>query len=107
MNMPDFVGAFFRAGQHDDADSLSQAFTTDAVVEDEKALHHGRDAIRTWWMAAKAASQFVVVPKSAVREGDTAVVRATVSGNFAGSPIDLTYTFTSEGGKISRLEIRP
>jgi hypothetical protein len=30
-----------------------------------------------------------------------------VTGDFPGSPVDLHYRFTLEGGKIARLEIAP
>jgi hypothetical protein len=35
------------------------------------------------------------------------VVTSQVSGTFPGSPIDLRYVFTVEGGKIAALEIVP
>lgn len=33
-------------------------------------------------------------------------LRARLSGTFAGSPVELTYTFILAGGKIASLEIR-
>lgn len=106
MNMPDIVEAFFDADSRNDADSLSQTFSSDAVVEDEGARHQGKDAIRRWWVAAKEAAQYIADPIETTGVGDTVFVRAKISGQFPGSPVKLNYSFTIEDGEITRLEIR-
>lgn len=106
MNMPGIVEAFFDADSRNDADSLSETFSSDAIVEDEGARHQGKEAIRRWWVAAKRAAQFVAEPIETTGDRDTVFVRAKVSGQFPGSPVTLNYSFTIEDGKIARLEIR-
>lgn len=106
MEMPGIVKAFFDADRHNDAEALSRAFAADAVVQDEGAQHQGRAAIRSWWSAAKAASQFVAEPLEATSGDGKAFVRARVSGDFPGSPLTLSYAFTVREGEITSLEIK-
>ncbi|MBA4204654.1 MAG: ketosteroid isomerase [Polymorphum sp.] len=105
MEMPLIVKAFFDADSRNDADALSGAFAADAVVQDEGARHQGTAAIRSWWSAAKAASQFVAEPLEATSGDGKALVRARVSGQFPGSPLILSYAFTLRDGEIAALEI--
>ena len=44
------------------------------------------------------------VLRSAEKDGRT-IVTGRVSGNFPGSPVELSYAFTLKDGKIARLEI--
>lgn len=106
MDMPGIVKAYYEAERRNDADSLSETFSSDAIVEDEGARHQGKDAIRQWWVAAKQASQFATDPIETKDDGDTVSVQAKVSGQFPESPLMLTYSFTINDGKIARLRIR-
>lgn len=107
MDMPGIVETFFDADRRNDAEALSNAFAADAAVQDEGAQHEGRTAIRNWWSAAKAASQFVAEPFEATSGDGRALVRARVSGDFPGSPLTLSYAFTIRDGEITSLEIKP
>ena len=106
MDMPGIVNMYFDADSRNDADALSKAFAVEAVVEDEGARHHGVSAIREWWAAAKKAAQYVAEPLECTVDGDKALLRAKVSGQFPGSPVTLAYDFAIKGGKIVSLEIR-
>jgi ketosteroid isomerase-like protein len=106
MDMPDIVNMYFDADNRNDTDALSEAFAAEAVVEDEGARHQGVVAILKWWVAAKQAAQYVAEPLECTVDGDKALVRAKVSGQFPGSPVTLTYSFTIKDGKVVRLEIR-
>ncbi|KIQ03455.1 ketosteroid isomerase-related protein [Agrobacterium tumefaciens] len=105
MDMPQIVKNYFGADSHSDIDALLKTFVVDAVVEDENARHQGDVAIRQWWLAAKKATQYLAEPVESKVEGDKALVRARVSGQFAGSPVMLTHAFTVRDDKIVRLEI--
>lgn len=107
MNMPGIVNMYFEADRRNDADALLATFAVEAVVEDEGARHQGVAAIREWWVAAKKAAQYVAEPMEATVEGDRALVRAKVSGQFPGSPVMLTHAFTIKDDRIVGLEIRP
>jgi hypothetical protein len=106
MNMPDIVNKYFEADSRNDADALSATFAVEGVVKDEGARHQGAVAIREWWVAAKKAAQYVAKPVESTVEGDKALVRTKVSGQFPGSPVTLTLAFTIRDGKIVSLEIQ-
>lgn len=105
MDMPHIVKNYFGADSRNDVDAFLKTFDADAVVEDENARHQGAVAIRQWWLAAKKATQYLAEPLESKVEGDKALVRARVSGQFAGSPVMLTHVFTVRNDKIVRLEI--
>jgi hypothetical protein len=75
-------------------------------VHDEGRDHRGLDAIRAWKRQADAKYQYVMEPLNA-SVGETIVtLRARLTGNFPGSPIELSYTFTLAADQIAALEIR-
>jgi ketosteroid isomerase-like protein len=106
MDMPAVVTAYFDADRRNDADALSKTFSHDAVVEDEGSRHQGLAAICGWWAAVKNATHYVAEPVEATLNGNKALVRAKVSGEFPGSPVTLAYAFTLKNDKIARLEIQ-
>lgn len=105
MDMPHIVNMYFGADSCNDVDALLKTLDADAVVDDENARHQGTVAIRKWWLAAKKATQYLAEAVESTVDGDKAVVRASVSGQFAGSPVMLTHAFTIKDNKIVRLEI--
>ncbi|MFT2215281.1 nuclear transport factor 2 family protein [Rhizobium giardinii] len=106
MDMPSIVNMYFDADSRNDADALLKTLAIEGVVEDENARHQGIVAIREWWLAAKKATQYRVEPVESTVDGDKALVRARVSGQFPGSPVMLTHAFTIKDDRIVRLEIR-
>lgn len=105
MDIPDIVKRYFDADSRSDADALLKTLAVDAVVEDERARHQGAVAILQWWMAAKKATHYIAEPLESTVDGDKAFVRASVSGQFPGSPVMLTHAFTIRDDRIVRLEI--
>jgi len=105
MQLSPPIATYFEADRRHDADALAAAFSDDAVVRDEGAEHAGPEAIRAWWLAAKARYRHVAEPLDATEADGTTVVRARVSGEFPGSPATLTFVFTLAGARITRLEI--
>lgn len=81
------------------------AFAPQAAVRDEGKTHTGHAAIAVWWRAAKAEYRHTAVPIEAVDDGGRTLVRARVTGDFPGSPADLTFAFKVENGLITALEI--
>ncbi len=67
--------------------------------------HQGHDAIRAWWVAAKAKYSHVAEPVDVTRVADRIVVTARVSGRFPNSPAMLDYAFTLENGLIAAVRI--
>ena len=102
---PTLVEYFAATNAHDVA-AMIALFAKESVVEDEGRQRHGLVAIRDWMKETIEKYDFKVDPiESTRRLGKTAVL-ASVSGRFPGSPINLRYEFTVDGGKIARLEIR-
>jgi hypothetical protein len=99
------IATYFAADKARDTERLALCFATDAHVHDESQDYHGIEAIQRWQQEAQAQYQAVSEPLEATINEQTAKVSARVTGNFPGSPIVLTYTFTLVGDKIAKLEI--
>ena len=95
---------FVATNKHDVAGMIAD-LADDAVVKDEGREHRGVPAIREWMKETIRKYKFRAEPTSVARENDRTAVAVTVSGDFPGSPIALTYWFKLEGQKIARLEI--
>lgn len=105
MMLPDPIRIYFEARAPQDGATLAAAFAPDAVVRDEGQSHHGPQAIRDWWSAAKAKYRHHADPIDATQDGDKTVVRTTVTGDFPGSPATLSFSFGLSGDRITSLEI--
>lgn len=103
---PQILSDYFSAASDGRIEDTVNCFADDALVRDENQERQGLAAIRTWIEDTTREYQ----PKSEVARieanGDTFVAVATVSGTFPGSPVQLTYTFTVQNGKITRLSIQ-
>jgi ketosteroid isomerase-like protein len=96
---------YFAATNRHDVDGMIADLADDAVVKDEGHEHHGVPAIREWMKETIRKYQFKAEPTRVARENDQTAVSVTVSGDFPGSPVELTYWFKFVGQKIARLEI--
>lgn len=105
MTLPPPIRTYFTAEAPQDGATLAAAFAEDAVVRDEGATHRGPEAIRAWWLAAKAKYRHRAEPLEMTEADDGTVVRARVSGDFPGSPAVLTFTFGLAGDRIRDLRI--
>jgi uncharacterized protein (TIGR02246 family) len=105
-NLPNPIANYF-ARETTDPRALAQLFTEDAVVVDERQSHRGRAAIEAWNAAVTAKIAFTTQVVDVHSVGETTVVRATVSGAFPGSPVDLRFRFALQDDRIARLEIAP
>src|SRR5687768_12602969 len=100
IKLPRPVAEYFSASNANDVDRLAASFAPDARVHDEKEDHVGQAAIRQWAIGSRKKYNFQSEPFA--REGDdnAPIVRAHVTGDFPGNPVDLTYRFTVAGGSI-------
>jgi ketosteroid isomerase-like protein len=105
LQLPDSIASFFEVSNGGDASALERYFTENAVVRDENHTHRGHDAIRAWLREAKRKYAYTVEPLDVSQQESTVKVRARVSGNFPGSPVDLNHVFQLTGGRIELLEI--
>lgn len=107
IDMPVPLGRYFAAQNAHDIDAIVACFAADAVVQDEGRTITGLAAVRTWKEAASTKYRITVEPLRATRTGDQAEITARVSGNFPGSPANLTYVFgLSADHKIRTLSVR-
>jgi hypothetical protein len=102
--LPEPIAAYFAADPRN-ADAVARCFTTQAVVKDEGRTHIGLEAIKAWKAAASAAYAYTSEPIAMEQANGFHIVTSRVSGNFAGSPLDLRFRFRLERGLIASLEI--
>jgi len=106
ISLPKPIASYFAAEQAEDASALARCFTDEGVVRDEGGTFTGRASIERWNADARAKYHHTVAPLS-VSEGKGAiVVLARVSGDFPGSPVELSHIFRLDGEEIASLEIR-
>ena len=106
LTLPAPVAQYLAAEKAKDSDTLALCFAEDAVVHDEGGTHRGRDEIRSWKREVDEKYRFVVEPLDAAVVDESVKLRARVSGDFPGSPVELVHTFTLAGGEITSLEIK-
>ena len=107
LKLPNPVATYLAAEKAKDADMLAESFADDAWVHDEGQIHRGREAIRSWKREADAKYQYVMEPLEASVGEKVVKLRARLTGNFPGSPLELDHTFTFENDRITSLEIKP
>lgn len=104
LTLPEPIAAYFAAEHKPEA--LARCFTAQAVMKDDGHTYTGVDAIKAFMAEASARYSATTVPFALEREDGLQVVQAKVTGNFPGSPIDLSYRFRLERGLIAALEIK-
>lgn len=104
LTLPEPIAAYFAAEHNPEA--LARCFTAQAVMKDDGHTHTGVDAIKAFMAEASAKYSATTVPFALEREDGFQIVKAKVTGNFPGSPIDLSYRFRLERGLIASLEIK-
>jgi len=106
VQLPDSIASFFRVSNGAEASELRHCFTGNAVVRDEGHTHQGHEAIQAWLLEARRKYAYSVEPLEVTQQGSSVKVRAKVSGNFPGSPVQLEHVFRLTGDKIESLEIQ-
>jgi ketosteroid isomerase-like protein len=106
LDVPRPVAAYLAAEAAKDAAAISCCFTEDGSVYDEGHDYRGRDSIRQWKQEADTKYRYVLQPIDAHNHGDKVTVRARLTGEFPGSPVELDHIFRLSNDKIASLEIR-
>jgi hypothetical protein len=105
IHLPPAIDLYVKIENSGDVEALSQCFALDATVHDEGGTYRGLAAIKHWKAETKQKYGHSVAPLAITeREGKT-VLKATLTGNFPGSPVTLDFSFVLEDGKITSLEI--
>ena len=106
-NVPGPVTTYLAAEKGKDTELLSQCFHEDAVVRDEGREYRGVAAIEAWHREVNTKFRYVVEPLAASTNGPAVVVRARVTGDFPGSPVEQRFNFTVSENRIVSLEVAP
>ena len=85
-------------------DEIADCFAGTATVTDERRTHSGRDAILRW-REEVAQIRYRQDILGGGHAGNEARVDCRLTGDFPGSPVDLTYRFRLADDLIERLEI--
>ncbi|MES2032690.1 MAG: nuclear transport factor 2 family protein [Pseudomonadota bacterium] len=103
--LPTPLDRYVAAQNAHDIPGLVACFSPDGHVYDEGKLHFGPGQIWVWATETTARYDITMSPLSLTTDADRAALVSTVSGNFPGSPLDLTFNFTLEAGHVRILEI--
>ena len=106
LDVPEPVAAYLAAEEAKDADALSRCFTQDGTVHDEGRDYRGRNSIRQWKQEVDTKYRYVLQTVNAQTQRDEVTVRARLTGEFPGSPVELDHIFKLSNNKIASLEIR-
>jgi hypothetical protein len=106
LRLPKAVVVYLAAEKAKEPDIFPFCFADNARVHDESRDYQGLAAIKSWARDAQAKYQYVVEPLQASMDDQRVNLRARLTGNFPGSPVELEHVFTLEGGKIISLEIQ-
>lgn len=105
LDLPAPLSAYFAAENVQDKEGLARCFASHAVVRDEGRTIEGLPGIQKWMMETKKKYQHTVEPLRSIQKAAKTVVTCRLTGNFPGSPIEVEFIFTLDGGKITSLEI--
>ncbi len=106
QQLPAAIMTFFSVGNGSTTEAPSTYFADDAKVYDEEHHYQGHAAIQEWRAEARRKYTYRAEPSAVTEEADGIHVRATVTGNFPGSPAQIEYRFQLAGEKIKTVEIR-
>lgn len=105
LQIPAIINDYINAANRHDLDGVVRCFSASGTVRDEGKIHHGHAAIRQWKEAASKKYDAIIEPVAAKEEGGQSIIACRVSGNFPGSPVELTFAFGLTGSGIADLEI--
>lgn len=103
MNPPKVITDLANAQNDFDSLAYTNCFSENAIVFDEGKTHHGKTEIQQW--IEKANTEYKATMKPLEYSEANEVLKAEVSGNFPGSPINLNYHFKLKDGLIDYLKI--
>jgi len=103
MTLPQPIARYF-ASEHN-PEALAQCFKADAILKDDGHTYEGVETITAFLAAASVKYNATTVPFDVKDNDGFHVVLAKVTGNFPGSPANLSYRFGLDRGLIDSLEI--
>lgn len=104
--LPEVIAAYLAAANAREGDLAATFFGPDAIVHDEGGEYIGPAAIRAWVEDTGQKYEPQTEVLRVEEAGGRSLVTCTVSGNFPGSPIELTFAFALREDKIVDLSIQ-
>lgn len=105
LKLPKPISEYLSAVEEKNSDKLARCFADDAIVHDEGGHYRGYNAIKSWSEETQRKYRYSMEALDVSETGDTFHLRAKVTGNFPGSPVELDYLFTLANDKIGSLKI--
>jgi ketosteroid isomerase-like protein len=105
--LPEPIERYIEAANAQAPKRLAACFNADATVFDEANVRRGREEIEAWVQQTGERYRSVIEPFGMEEADGGQTVRATVRGQFPGSPITLNFHFQLQSGRIQSLEIKP
>lgn len=105
IELPKPVADYVAANARLDVDGMIRPFAPDAVVVDAGKRFEGHAALRTLFEEEVVPVKAIFTPDAVREDGGRLVVEGPAHGDFPGSPLRFTYTFTLADGAIGALEI--
>lgn len=99
------IAAYVLAENSHDTDAVVRCFTQSAQVKDEGKIHHGLEAIKKWKVSTTSLYSSQIAPIQVTSSDNGYVLKASVSGDFPGSPVTLHFYFRVSDSLISYLEV--
>src|SRR5438552_1645443 len=97
--LPKVITDYFAAVSAHDFDAAAGCFMENGFVHDEKHDYTGTKEIRAWIEDAAKKYQYTAEVLGGHHTDTNVIVRARLTGNFPGSPVEVEYRFTLEGTK--------
>ncbi len=103
--LPKLLEKYVQASNENNVKKFVSCFASSASVHDEGELRTGIDQISSWFVKTRRKYKFKTEPLHFEDHKDSAVLTARVTGDFPGSPINLSYKFRFKSGLIEELSI--
>ena len=105
IQLPPPIALYVQLENAGDTETLAACFASNAMVRDEGHTYEGLAAITAWKAETRKKYHHTVTPLDVAQQHGKTVLTATLTGDFPGSPLTLTFDFVLEAGKILSLEI--
>ncbi|GAB3773326.1 hypothetical protein GCM10028818_14680 [Spirosoma horti] len=103
--LPQLIAALVEAQNKYDSHSYAALFANNAIVQDEGKVYKGPAEIQLWNEETNKKYRVTLAPIDFSTNEKGGILTVMVSGNFAGSPLPLKYSFTFENEAIKSLSI--
>ena len=106
LPLPQPIETYVRADNAGDVDAVADCFMPFATVRDDGHLYEGVPAIKDWKARAKRKYKHTVTPLEISSVNGNPMLKARLTGDFAGSPVIANLRFTLVNDQIASLRIR-